>query len=196
METAFRSEERFTQREFVEWLQERPSSDIHHYELIGGHIVMTPPAGYPHSLIEVRIAAAMLRHVSTQKLGIVNGSSAGFDLPSGDTVEPDVSFISAAKLHAGPKPETGRFYRIVPDLVVEIVSRSTARRDRTEKKAIYERTGVGEYWIVSPESRHVTVFRGGADGIASPNVVVSGSVESAVLPGLSIPLAEIFADLD
>jgi hypothetical protein len=60
---------------------------------------MTPPADRPHSLIEVRIAAAMLRHVSTQKLGIVNGSGGGFDLPSGDTVAPD-AFIPAAKLHA------------------------------------------------------------------------------------------------
>jgi hypothetical protein len=34
---------------------------------------MTPPAGFPHSPIEVRIASAMLRHVSTAKLGIVNG---------------------------------------------------------------------------------------------------------------------------
>ena len=60
------------------------------------------------------------------------GSSAGYDLPSGDTLEPDVSFLSAARLAAGPAPERGRFLRIVPDLVVEILSDSTAKRDRGE----------------------------------------------------------------
>ena len=48
METAFRSEETFTQEEFRAWLDRLPASDIHHYELIRGRIVMSPPAGWPH----------------------------------------------------------------------------------------------------------------------------------------------------
>lgn len=196
METAFRSEERFTQAEFLDWLHERPSSDINHYELLGGHIVMTPPAGYPHSPIAARIVAAMLEHVSARRLGIVNESSAGFDLPSGDTVEPDISFISSATLAAGPRPEPGRSYRLVPDLVVEIASRATARRDRTEKKRIYERNGVAEYWIVDPVRRNVTVFRLTGATFSSPLHVLSGSVESSVLPGLTVALPAIFADCE
>ena len=137
METAFRSDERFTQAEFFEWLQKRPRNDINHYELLGGHIVMTPPAGYPHSPIALRIGSALLQHVRPRKLGIVNESSAGFDFASGDTLDPDVSFISASRL-ATAKPETGRFYDVVPDLVVEILSPATSKRDRTEKKDIYE----------------------------------------------------------
>lgn len=196
METAFRSDERFTQAGFLEWLQERPSSDINHYELLGGHIVMTPPAGFPHSTIEVRISTAILLHVSGAGLGMVNGSSAGYDLPSGDTVEPDVSFISTARLAAGPKPETGKFFRVVPDLVVEVLSRATAKRDRVEKRKIYEKNGVAEYWIVNPKSRHVSIFRLGDRDFSPPLEVARGSVESTVLPGLRIPLATIFADCD
>ena len=45
VDTVFRSEERFTQQEFFEWLQRRPASDVNHYELIRGRIVMSPPTG-------------------------------------------------------------------------------------------------------------------------------------------------------
>jgi hypothetical protein len=52
-ETAFRSDERFTQSDFRRWLEERPSTDINHYELIDGRIVMTPLAGWPHGTASV-----------------------------------------------------------------------------------------------------------------------------------------------
>lgn len=195
METAFRSEERFTQSQFFDWLQERPRSDINHYELLGGHIVMTPPAGYPHGTVEAQIVAALVQHAGGGKLGSVNGSSAGYDLPSGDTVEPDVSFVSAATLTAGPRPRAGKFYQLVPDLMVEILSPATSRRDRTEKKRIYEKNGVAEYWIVSPERRHVTLHAL-EKGKYAAVTVVRGHVESRLLPGLRVPLETIFADCD
>ncbi len=114
VETAFCSDERFTQDEFRRWLDERPSADINHYELIGGRIVMTPPAGWPHGRIGARLVMCIGSYVSTATLGIVLDSSAGFDLPSGDTVEPDVSFVSNERLAAGPPPEHGKLLRIVP----------------------------------------------------------------------------------
>lgn len=49
MQTAFRSEERFTQAEFRAWLEVRPGSDANRYELLDGRIVMTPPTAWPHS---------------------------------------------------------------------------------------------------------------------------------------------------
>lgn len=137
-QTAFRSEETFTQKQFRRWLDERPRSDINHYELLNGRVVMTPPAGWPHGGIEARIVRLIGEHVERLKLGIVLGSSSGYDLPSGDTVEPDVSYISARRLAAGPAPQSGQFIRIVPNLVVEILSPSTTKRDQTEKREIYE----------------------------------------------------------
>jgi Uma2 family endonuclease len=192
VETAFRSEERYTQAEFFDWLQERPRHDTNHYELLGGHIVMTPPAGSPHSSIEARVCAVLVQYVDARSLGVVHGSSAGFELPSGDTVEPDVSFVSAATLAANPPTPDGKFYRMVPDLVVEILSRTTARRDRIEKKRIYEKNAVKEYWIVSNRPREVTVYRLSGAGFAKPVHVMSGVIESRVLPGLAVPLSAIF----
>ena len=153
---------------------------------------MTPPAGAPHGEVEARICAAFVTHVDRLRLGTVYGSSAGFELPSGDTIEPDVSFISASKLAANPPTPAGKFYRLVPDLIVEILSRTTARRDRTEKKAIYEKNGVGEYWIVSHHPRQVTMFFRDGASFAGPVHVVSGPIESRILTGFSIAIDRIF----
>ncbi len=194
VETAFRSDERFTQDEFRRWLDERPSSDINHYELIGGRIIMTPPAGWPHGRIGAPLVYRINQTASDAKLGIVLDSSAGFDLPSGDVVEPDVSFISNERLAAGPSPERGKFLRIAPTLVVEIPSRSTARRDRTRKKAVYARNGVDEYWIVDPDARSVTVHVLAGGTYDAGRAFTSGRISSAMLPAVGIAVEELFAE--
>jgi len=194
VETAFRSDERFTQDEFRRWLDERPSSDINHYELIGGRIVMTPPAGWPHGRIGAEVVRYIHEAASAARLGVVLDSSAGFDLPSGDTVEPDVSFVSNERFAAGPSPERGKFLRIVPTLVVEILSRSTARRDRTEKKDVYAQNGVAEYWIVDPDARSVTVHVLRDDGYDAGRAFTSGRVESPALPAVDVIVEDLFAE--
>jgi Uma2 family endonuclease len=191
-ETAFHSDERFDQKQFRRWLDARPASDINHYELINGRIVMTPPAGWPHGGVEAVIVSSLTRHVQNGKLGVVLGSSAGYDLPSGDTLEPGVSFISAKRFSAGPKPVTGRFLRIVPNLVVEILSPSTAHKDRIEKKNVYERNGVDEYWIVDPARKQVTVFRLGKRGYGAGTTVTAGAIRSRVLPEFALSAQELF----
>lgn len=119
---------------------------------------MSPPAGWPHGSVETNISTLLTNFARPRGLGIVLGSSAGYDLPSGDTVEPDISFISADRFAAGPEPQEGKFIRIVPNLAIEILSPATAQRDRTEKKAIYEENGVEEYWIVDTKRREITVY--------------------------------------
>lgn len=104
-----------------------------------------------------------------------------------------MSFVSAERLAAGPPPERGKFLRVVPTLVVEILSRPTATRDRTEKKDIYERNGVDEYWLVDPDRREVTVFTFQGGRYDTGRSFASGHVMSPVLPQLAIPLEEIFA---
>ncbi len=188
----FRSDQRLTQDEFFEWLQRRPGNDAHHYELIHGRIVMSPPADFLHGSIGARLVHRISEHVRRHGLGRVLDASTGYDLPSGDTVEPDVSFVSNERLAAGPAPRRGRFAPFAPDLAVEILSRSTARRDRTVKREIYSASGVREYWIVDPERRQVTVYRRDATGYDRGTVVSSGAVASEVLGDLSLPLDEIF----
>lgn len=192
-QTAFVSTETFTQKEFKRWLDERPASDINHYELLRGRIVMSPPAGWPHGSVEMNVAAPLGTFVRTHGLGQVLGSSAGYDLPSGDTVEPDISFISTARLAAGPPPQFGKFLRIVPNLVVEILSPSTAQKDRTEKKAIYEENGVEEYWIVDSKRKEVTVYTLAGKRFNRGKVhTARDTLLSRVLDGFTLGVSEVF----
>jgi Uma2 family endonuclease len=84
-----------------------------------------------------------------------------------------------------------------PDIVVEILSPGSARRDLGLKRTEYETAGVREYWIVDPETRSVEVLaleesegRYARAGLFR----VEDSLSSSLLPGLSIALREIFAD--
>lgn len=193
-QTAFVSTETFTQDEFEAWLADLPSWDDNHYELLNGSIVMSPPAGWPHGNVEARIVRILSNCTVQHHLGEVLGSSAGYRLPSGDTVEPDVSFISSACLQAGPAPQRGKFLQIVPNLVVEILSTPTAVRDRTEKKTIYERNGVEEYWIIDTDRRLITVFRLSGGRYGTPLTFGPGeTLPSVALPQLVFAVGEIFA---
>ena len=192
-QTAFVSTEIFTQREFRHWLDERPASDLNHYELLHGRIVMSPPAGWPHGTVEANIIAPLATFVRSRGLGLVFGSSTGYNLPSGDTVEPDISCISNERLAAGPAPQTGKFIRIVPNLVVEILSPATAQRDQTEKKAIYAVNGVEEYGIVDTNRREITMYsltgkRYGRGAVYTAR----DTLRSRVLAGFTLQVGEVF----
>jgi Uma2 family endonuclease len=135
-------------------------------------------------------------HVDPRGLGRIFDASTGFELPSGDTLEPDVSFVSRERWEAGPRPKGNQFARIVPSLVVEILSPSTARRDRTEKLEIYAENGVEEYWVIDPRRREITVYRRPGDVFDAPTLVTNGPIPSALLPDLDARAEDIFADMD
>jgi Uma2 family endonuclease len=191
--TAFRSDARFTQQEFRRWIGHRPASDCNQYELLRGQIVLSPPAGWTHARIEVRLARLLEEHVTRRGLGLVFGSSLGFDLPSGDTVQPDASFLTTERFRSRPPTRPNQFLRAVPNLVIEILSPATERHDRSEKKAIYDRNGVDEYWIVDPQHRTVTVFRRLPDGYGAGRTFRRGMVRSHVLPRLRLRTSTLFA---
>ena len=181
-----------SQEEFACWVEKR-GTEPHRYELLNGRVVMTPPAGYPHGEIEATLVALLRQHVAAGKLGKVFGSRQGFDLPSGDTVASDASFVSNERWASAPPPEPGKFLEVVPDLMVEILSTSTASRDRGEKKAIYAQNGVREYWLVDPRACEVLVLTLEGARYGEPMIfAVQARVESRALPGLEIEVGEIF----
>jgi Uma2 family endonuclease len=78
-----------------------------------------------------------------------------------------------------------------PALVIEVVSYSSRRTDRLQKRQLYQEEGVPEYWIVDTDARHVERWRPGA---TSPEVVTRALAWQPVasLPALSIDLEELF----
>lgn len=192
-ETAFISTETFTQKAFKRWVEHRPVTDVNRYELINGRIVVTPPAGWGHADVEARVIHLLRDFVQKHDLGRVFGSSAGYELPSGETLEPDASFISHERWAKGPHVRRGQFLKIVPTLVVEILSPSTAERDRTEKKRLYEMNGVNEFWLVDPDRREVTVFHlTGGRYDAGKRFRAPQRLRSGVLPGFEVPIRSLF----
>ena len=180
----------YTQEEFARFC-ERFEDELHHCELLNGRIVMNPPAGWPHGHATV-IASLLLTHVRSCRVGRVLANEQGFDLPSGDTVAPDVAYVSNERWRAAPKPRPGKFLRVVPDLAVQVLSESTAARDRGEKKGIYERNGVLEYWIVDLEAVSIARFHL-QDGLFGMPVIfgIDDVFESRLLDGLRFPVREI-----
>ena len=163
-ELIFESTRTVTPEEFATFVATREAAgDTGHYELLNGRVVMSPPAGYPHGEVGSNVQRLLASFVWDRKLGRVFDSSQGFELPSGDMVEPDHAFVSHERWAMAPAPESGRFLRVGPDLIVEVLSGRTATQDRGEKKAIYDRKGVLEYWLVDPRAEEVTVFHPSPD---------------------------------
>jgi Uma2 family endonuclease len=186
----FESCETFTQAEFAEWIAARAGDD-NHYELLNGRIVMNPPAGWPHGEGEADVLAPIQQLVRRRELGRVFGPSQGFELPSGDTVAPDVAFVSTERWRA-IAPEVGKFLRLVPDLAVEVLSPGTASRDRREKKAIYEKNGVREYWLVDLHARQIVRFDLRGERYDEGTVFDAGAIlTSGVLAELRVPVADL-----
>jgi Uma2 family endonuclease len=154
---------------------------------------MTPPAGWGHGEVEARIVRLLGNFAEEHNLGRVFGSSTGYNSPSGETLEPDASFISHERWAKGPQVRRGQFLKIVPTLVVEILSPATARRDRLEKKRLYEANGVEEYWLVDPDRREVVVFRRVRGKYGSgTRYSVSRTLRSRALPGFVPAVRSLF----
>lgn len=191
---AFRSLESMTQEQFARWLETIPADDLHHYELLEGFVVREPPAHWPHGEVDAEILHRIKSYLRRRPLGRAFSSSQGFNLPTGDTVEPDVAFVSAERWSKLTRPVRG-FPAVVPDLVVEVLSSSTKKIDQEQKKRIYERNGVREYWLVDPASQSVRTLFLTPNGYDEGRCFTAGdTLASRVLPGLRILVGELFPE--
>jgi Uma2 family endonuclease len=103
-----------------------------------------------------------------------------------DVVQPDILVVCS------PSIITETHIDGAPDLIVEVLSPSTAARDLRQKKALYERTGVREYLLIDPLEHYAQRFLLGADGFDKGTVIAPDEpLAFATLDGLSLPLWEI-----
>src|SRR4051794_30959165 len=103
----FESVRYVTPEEFHRFVEDRErAGDINGYELLNGRVVMNPPAGWPHGAVENEIQWVLSNWVRRKAIGILFGSSQGFELPSGDVVAPDYSFVTHERFRAA-SPRTG-----------------------------------------------------------------------------------------
>jgi Uma2 family endonuclease len=109
-----------------------------------------------------------------------------------DVVEPDVLYMSNER---AAKVLTDANVKGAPELVIEIGSEGTRKRDETIKRRLYERSGVSEYWVVDPEIDVIRVYRRDAKGFGRPHELradAGDTLTTPLLPGLSLPLSRAF----
>jgi Uma2 family endonuclease len=138
---------------YEEMLAELPESNLP-TELWDGELIMSAAPRPLHQIVVLNVVELLNTHVRRAKLGRAFISPIDVVLDSSKVVQPDVVFVSAAKADIVQR----QCIRGVPDLLVEVISEGTWRRDRVDKKALYEQFGVAEYWIVDPDSRLIEVF--------------------------------------
>ena len=125
------------------------------YEVIGGEKIMAPSARPYHSKIVMVLSATIYNYVAKYDCGEVFPDNVDVHLPDGNIFKPDLSVITSANASI---IEWNRAIYGVPDMIVEILSKSTQKNDLTVKKDAYEKNGVKEYWIVNPFMEIVDVY--------------------------------------
>jgi Uma2 family endonuclease len=108
-----------------------------------------------------------------------------------EVVQPDIMFVSHERKEIVAKEEI----RGAPDLIVEVVSSSTEKRDRGYKKVMYARHGVREYWIADPEQQFIEVYAPQTQGFQlAGSYRPPSSLMSKLLPALEVELEQVFRD--
>ena len=121
-------------------------------ELIGGRIVaMSPRPTFNHNRVAFNIAYLFERYLRKKKCTAIADGTDLF-LTEDDRFVPDVMIV------CDPDKIRNDGVHGAPDLVVEVLSPSTAKNDRSYKKDVYERCGVREYWIANPADKTVEQY--------------------------------------
>lgn len=179
--------QRWTYAEFARL----PTSGSTRYEVIDGELVVTPGPALRHQGIVATLLTRLYVFVEANDLGRVFPGPLDVLFAEGDYYEPDIVFVRKGRAEL----LSDRGIEGPPDLVVEILSPSTAARDRGIKLEGYRLHGVTEYWIIDPEERIVEVWRL-TEGAAEPlTLEPADTLRWMPQPGgatLEIPLAELF----
>ena len=172
-----------TYGEYLRW------PDTPRYELLDGiAYAMSPAPLIAHQQIVAHIARVLGNALVGQPcqalvapvdVRLSHGDEADESIDT--VVQPDVLVV------CDPTRIDRRGVRGAPDLVVEVLSPSTAAHDQLRKRRVYERAGVREYWLVHPTDRMVTVYRLQAGEFGKPDVFeLKGATPVAVLPGVEV----------
>ncbi len=168
----------------------RQTPDDERYELLDGDLIMTPAPNTGHQTAVSDLSALLNQFVKIQRLGRVLVAPFDVVLSDVDVVQPDILFISNERVERFLDDEN---LKGPPDLAVEVLSPSTAQRDRSFKRALYARHGVKEYWIVDPDAKTVSVLLLDDDRFRTVRIYAeSETVESIILDGFQFDADAIF----
>lgn len=170
------------------------SDDNFQYELLNGELVRKSAPSPQHQMVLRNINRQVDAYVSEKKLGEVLFAPIDVFLDEHNAPQPDMVFVSNAKLSL----ITDDGIMGAPDLVVEIVSPTSIIRDRVDKMRLYTKYQIPEYWIIDPNNRSVEIYAyTPEEGYVSHSFATSaGAVTSNILAGFELNLENVFKGKD
>jgi Uma2 family endonuclease len=178
---------KLTYDDFVQF----PDDGLRH-ELIDGEHYVTASPNTKHQRISINLTVRIGSWLESNPIGQLFHAPFDVVFSNFDVVEPDLLYLSNARAADSLTP---LHVRGVPELVIEIGSPGTRKRDETIKRRLYERTGVSEYWVVDPEIDAVRVYRREGDtfGRVVELLADAGDVlTTSLLPGVQLALSRVF----
>ncbi len=181
-------ERKMTWQEFRE--MEIDEQDNFIYELINGTLMRRPSPNLPHQRIAKRLGRSIGNYLTANEIGFLYPALTDVFFDDNNGFVPDFSFISKERSFL---LENDEYIAGPPDIVIEIISPSTVKRDRIEKKDISERFAVKEYWLIDPANKSVEIF-----SIQENKYVLKSFLEatdkltSEILPGFEMKLTNLF----
>lgn len=161
------------------------------YQLVDGELIrMTPAPSYRHQALVWELGSRVRTFVRANVLGDVVGGPVDVYLSELDVFQPDLLFVSRARLDRIADDGVHG----APDLVVEVLSPSTRHLDLGAKRKTYARHGVIEYWVVDPAAQTITVY----DLQAVPayrTLDASATLTSPLLPAFVLAVGDLFASV-
>jgi Uma2 family endonuclease len=166
-----------------------PGVDGLRKELIDGELYVTPAPVRRHQDAVLAIAAALLAHARTRG-GKVYPAPTDVFFSERSVVEPDVVFLGTDRASQLADP---RYVDVLPDLVVEVSSPSTRRLDLVEKRGLFEREGVPEFWFVDLDEDVIDVYRlDDTRHYGSPVTLgVGDELTCLAAPGFALAVADV-----
>ncbi len=163
--------------------------DEKRYEVMKGELIMVPAPFTTHQRVSSKLNLIISKYVKEKKLGEVLYAPTDVIFAEDIVVQPDILFIS------NNRRDIIKEAAIIgsPDLVIEIVSPSSASYDTIEKREVYEKHGVKEYWLVFPQEKAVeilTIEKGIYKEFCKARK--TGIVKSHIIEGLTVEIKEIF----
>lgn len=159
------------------------------YEILEGHLVSEPSPRTAHQRFAGKLFVVLYPYVASNRLGEVFIAPLDVILDDRSVVVPDLAFVSSDRMGL----VTERGIEGAPDLIVEVLSPGTARRDRVAKLRLYARHGVRHYWLADPEARIVEAFElVDASYRVSASLAGDETFEPALFPGLALSLADLW----
>jgi Uma2 family endonuclease len=181
-------EKKVTWQEFR--LMELEDGDTYLYELVDGFIMRRASPNLPHQRVIRRLTRHLENYLANHPLGEIFPAPTDVMLDMYNMLIPDLSFVSKERSFI---VENDEFIAGAPDIVVEIISPGSAKRDRAVKKPLYERFGIREYWLVDLPNRSVELYLLRENNYSLESFLEEdGKITSIQLPDFELDLKDLF----